>query len=158
MNIVIKKISEDEKLEVVPFLVEQYENMFFELNPSLELFYIGEAGDYTKEMDKKHLLHQMDEKSIIYAAYDQDKIIGAGFINSIGYLDSLYVREEYRNQLIGSKLLKHLIDDCSNLQVIKVEARIDAINLYEKFSFHRVSGLENSAFVPMELERSHYEK
>lgn len=158
MNIIIKKISEDEKLEVVPFLVDEYESLILELNPNIKHFYSGSYGDCTREMDKRYFVEQMRIKPIIYAAYDEDKIVGAGFINSTGYLDSLFVKEDYRNQTIGSKLLKHLIDECSHLQVIRVEARIDAISLYERFSFHKVDGKRNSAFVPMELERGHHGK
>lgn len=158
MSIIIKKVTENEKLAVIPFLVDEYENLILELNPNLRFSYSGDRKVMMRELDQERLLLQIDDNSVVYAAYDDNELIGAGFIDSKGYLDSLYVKKEYRDKTIGSQLLRNLIEDSKHFDLIKVHANVNSIHLYERFSFHIVDDKGNSVFVPMELERRHYGK
>lgn len=158
MDIKIKRVCEDEKWEVTSFLIDEQYDLLLELNPSNRLLKSEYYKNINLEVDKKILIKKINSDSVVYAAYEDEDIIGAGFIDETGYLDSLYVKEEYRNKTIGSQLLSHLIEDCDRLKIIKVDARLAAINLYRNFSFHEVDGDKNEAFISMELERSNYGK
>lgn len=157
MNLRIEKVDVHDT-ETLSFLVEENEKMIFELNSKYLLTYGTEYQSYFKRQLRESFLKEINEGSIIYSAYLNDEIVGCIFLEENGYLNSLFVRESYRNQLIGSKLLEKLIADCNNFQIIRVDARITAISLYERFSFHRIDGKSNEAFIPMALERKTHEK
>lgn len=62
----------------------------------------------------------------------------------------LYVKSDYRNQKIATKLLKDMIDDCfsKNITDITLEVRvsnIEAINLYKNHKF-KIAGLRSSYY------------
>lgn len=140
------------------FLTDENEKMIFELNSGCLSSYGEEYQTYFKKQIRESFLNEIDECSIIYSAYLNGEIVGCVFLEGNGYLNSLFVRESYRNQLIGTKLLEKLITDCGYFQIIRVDARITAISLYERFSFHRVEGKSNEAFIPMALERNTHAK
>ena len=48
-------------------------------------------------------------ESLTYLASYNDEIIGVINIYNDGYLDFLYVKKEYINKGVGSKLLNHVI-------------------------------------------------
>lgn len=156
MNIEIKKVSKDNK-EVIDFLIEENLKIYYELHPENLKMWNESYHDYLLKRSRKNFVDIMSENPTIYAAYIQDSVIGCGFIDDTGYLNSLFVKEEYRNQLIGSNILEKLIEDCSNFDIIRVDARIDAISFYKKFFFTE-TGLKNRNSVAMQLERSHYGK
>ena len=59
-------------------------------------------------------------------------------------IDNFCVKEEYRKQGIGTKLLAHLVSLAINYRVINItlEVRVSnnsAINLYKKFGFREVA-------------------
>lgn len=156
MDILIRKVNPKDE-EMVEFLTEENFNLFVELKAKTGLMYNQETMDYMKDYTNEIIIKAIDKDALIYAAYLENKIIGCGFINGKGYLYSLFVKEEYRNRGIGSKLLGKLIEKCNHFDIIKVDARIDAVSLYERFSFQK-KGVANGRSVPMELERSHYGK
>ena len=132
--------------------------MLLELNPQLHDLLYGSIKE-CYDQDMKESVYKKIKKAVaIYSAIIDNEIIGAGFIDEKGYLNPLFVKEEYQNQGIGTNLLKNLISECKQLNVIKVDARITALSLYERFSFHRSEGKANAAFIPMELERNNYGK
>lgn len=153
MNVVVKKISDFDKLEVITFLALEYENLVLELDPKLITSYSNEKKSMMLKLDEERLLSQMDNDSIIYAAYYDNELIGAGFLNSNGYLDSLYVKKEFRGKTVGTQLLRCLINDTKDLGLIRVNANVNAIHFYERFSFHKTDEHQCYSFVPMELER-----
>ena len=53
-------------------------------------------------------------------------------------INYIYVKDDYRRFGIASKLMKYMIQKCSNLENITLEVResnYSAINLYKKFGF-----------------------
>lgn len=157
MNLRIVKVDVHDT-ETLNFLIEENEKMLFELNSRYLLTCGKEYQSYFKRLLRESFLKEIDERSIIYSAYLNDEIVGSVFLEENGYLNSLFVKESNRNQLIGSKLLEKLITDCNHFQIIRVDARITAISLYERFSFHRIEGKSNEAFIPMALERNIHAK
>lgn len=158
MNIRIEKCDNNDEL-VLTFLAKESLKLYLELNPQFKAFYEGEFKDLAEAAAiKEYLTLELNKVSALYVAFLDDEMVGAIQLNNDGYLSSLFVNEKYQNQGIGTKLLEHLIAECNNFDVIRVDARVTAISLYERFSFHRVIGKENKAFVPMERERGHYGK
>lgn len=152
MNYKIKKIDNNNE-EVIEFLNSENFKMFTELNQSYLSKHPNSIED-EKYRGYELLINSIKDAKVIYAAYLDNRIIGAGFINNDGYLDSLFVEEKYRNQGIGTNLLKKMIVAFGIFKLIKVDARIDAISLYEKFSF-KIAGTDDyNAFVPMERNGS----
>lgn len=59
-------------------------------------------------------------------------------------IDNIFVKEEYRGQGIGTKLMSYLVSEAIHNKVVNVtlEVRVSnivAINLYKKFGFHEVA-------------------
>lgn len=158
MNIKIEKCDNDNEKALI-FLSKESLKLYLELNPQYKAIYEGELKDLiTATFIEKYISLESSKVSAIYTASVDGEIVGAIQLNNDNYLSSLFVSEEYQRNGIGTRLLERLIKECNNLDVIRADARIKAISLYEKFSFHRVAGKENAAFVPMELERNSYEK
>lgn len=68
----------------------------------------------------------------IYIAYKKDLIVGCAYVTNTGYLRSLFVKEEYHNQKIGSSLLKIIISDYTH---ITLNTYPDAVEFYKKHNF-----------------------
>lgn len=158
MNYKIEKtgINND---EVVKFLLKESLSLYLEINPEQIPIYLCDQ-EIRKNIDsrwQKVFMGGLEKTDIIYTASLDDEIIGCILIKENGYLDSLFVKEEYRNMKIGTTLLTKVIDECLNLNVIRVDARLEAISLYQKFSFKEV-GSSNGRSIPMQFERSHYER
>ena len=86
----------------------------------------------------------LNKNSIYFVAKNEDNdILGfAGFLTILdeANITNIVIKKSFRNQGIGSLLLKHLISVCTehNLQSITLEVNehnINAINLYKKFNF-----------------------
>lgn len=157
MNIKIEKVDIN-NTEVLTFLALENLKMFLELRPNIKSIYESGAREilissFIEEFKKDTL----DKVNMIYAAFMDEKIVGAIQINNDGYLSSLFVLEEYRNQKIGSLLLERLIKECNDFDVIRVDANIRAISLYERFNFRKMDTIKDAS-IPMELERSQYGK
>lgn len=152
----IRRVNKEDN-EVIDFLIKECLKLYLQLYPESLSLWNGPYYDRLLQNSRKEFITAMTENPIIYAAYDEDIIIGCGFIDDTGYLHSLFVKEEYRNRQIGTKVLERLIEDCSDFDIIRVDARVDAVSLYEKFSFQK-TGFQNQHSIPMQLERSHYGK
>lgn len=158
MNIKIEKVDINNE-EVLNFIASEYLKMLLELNENMKRLYNDKSKSYLiHAFIKKYKQEYVKNDSMIYGAYLDDDIVGAAQVDANNYLAGLFVKEEYRNRLIGSRLLERLITDCISFGVIKVDAKIDSISLYERFSFKKVEGVCNKTFIPMELERGHYGK
>ena len=157
MNIRIEK-TDNKNIEALTFIALERMKLFLELNPKYREIYEGDfKGILTSIRINDFIEEQIKNDSIIYCAYFDDELIGAIQIRG-NYISNFYVAEKYRNNLVGTRLLERLMKDCSDLKVIRVEARVTAISLYERFSFCKADGPSNIAFVPMELERGKYGK
>lgn len=154
-NLVIEKLATvDEKiLTVINFLSEENFDLFIQNNlkefDNLE----QEKKDKFKELALRQVIgYYLSCDGEIYVAYLNDEIIGAALRNE-DYLDSLFVKKEYRNQKIGSTLLEKVLNDCKEYQVIRLNANIKAISLYQRYGFCQNGQIEKNLIVPMVLER-----
>lgn len=112
------------------------------------------ADDYIKkelflEIRRDYFLHK---NSAIYTAKVEGVLVGAA-LRCNSYLDSLFVKKEYRNQKIGSTLLEKVLNDCKEYQVIRLNANIKAISLYQRYGFCQNGQIGKNLIVPMVLER-----
>ena len=154
-NLVIEKLATvDEKiLTVINFLSEESFNLFIQNNlkefDNLE----QDKKDKFKELAlRQAIVYYLSCDGEIYVAYLNDEIIGAALRNE-DYLDSLFVKKEYRNQKVGSTLLEKVLNDCKEYQVIRLNANIKAISLYQRYGFCQNGQIEKNLIVPMVLER-----
>jgi len=152
MNIRIEKVDINNN-EALDFIALEYLKMFLELSPNMRKVYSGNnkeklINDYIENYKQEYVRND----STIYVAFYDEDIVGALQMNGDSDLSCLFVKEEYRNRLIGSKLLERLISECHNLKVIRVDARVQAVPLFEKFSFRKDESAINRTFIPMELE------
>lgn len=153
MNIIIKKVDVSNDY-VLDFIALEYLKMLLDINQNMRNLYDVKL---TALFVEKYKEFHINDDTIIYAAFDGDDIIGAlQFDNNI--LSCFFVKEEYRNNMVGSKLLEKLISECNNIGVIRVDARIDYISLFEKFSFKKIDSTRNKVFIPMELEMKNHGK
>lgn len=154
-NLVIEKLATvDERiLTVINFLSEENFGLFIQTNlkefDNLE----QEKKDKFKELALRQAIgYYLSCNGEIYVAYLNDEIIGAALRNE-DYLDSLFVKKEYRNQKVGSTLLEKVLNDCKEYQVIRLNANIKAISLYQRYGFCQNGQIEKNLIVPMVLER-----
>jgi len=153
MNIRIER-TDNKNNEVIEFLSEESLKLFLELNPKYKELYNDVEHDYREIIRSYYIIEHkktFSDDGNIYVAYNNDNIVGAGYIEKNNYLNSLFVKEEFRNMGIGTKILERLISECSKYGIISVDARIDAISLYKRIGFHQVEGKSNKAYIPMEL-------
>jgi len=158
MNYIIEKtdIADD---RVINFLLEESFDLYLEICPEQIPIFVCDKKfrESIESRWKKVFMGGLNETDTIYAAYLNDEIIGCILIKENGYLDSLFVKEEYRNMKIGTTLLSKVINECIDLNIIKVDARLEAISLYQRFSFKEI-GTSNGRSIPMQFERSYYGK
>ena len=157
-NLVIEKLAPvDERiLTVINFLSEENFGLFIQTNlkefDNLE----QEKKDKFKELALRQAIgYYLSCNGEIYVAYLNDEIIGAALRNE-DYLDSLFVKKEYRNQKVGSTLLEKVLNDCKEYQVIRLNANVKAISLYQRYGFCQNCQIEKNLIVPMVLERKKY--
>lgn len=157
-NLVIEKLAPaDERiLTVINFLSEENFDLFIQKNlkefDNLE----QEKKDKFKELTLRQAIgYYLSCDGEIYVAYLNDEIIGAALRNE-DYLDSLFVKKEYRNQKVGSTLLEKVLNDCKEYQVIRLNANIKAVSLYQRYGFCQNGQIEKNLIVPMVLERKKY--
>lgn len=83
-----------------------------------------------------------------YAEFTEDNIVKGMIEYSIMYdkmeLDNIVVKEEYRGNKIGNKLMSYLISEAirNNVVNITLEVRVSneiARNMYKKFGFREVA-------------------
>ena len=154
-NLVIEKLATvDEKiLTVINFLSEENFDFFIQTNlkefDNLE----QEKKDKFKELALRQAIgYYLSCDGEIYVAYLNNEIIGAALRNE-DYLDSLFIKKEYRNQKVGSTLLEKVLNDCKEYQVIRLNANIKTISLYQRYGFCQNGQIEKNLIVPMVLER-----
>lgn len=157
-NLVIEKLAPaDERiLTVINFLSEENFDLFIQTNlkefDNLE----QEKKDKFKELTLRQAIgYYLSCDGEIYVAYLNDEIIGAALRNE-DYLDSLFVKKEYRNQKVGSTLLEKVLNDCKEYQIIRLNANIKAVPLYQRYGFCQNGQIEKNLIVPMVLERKKY--
>ncbi len=83
-----------------------------------------------------YYVYIIDNKAVAFINYD--------IMYERSELININVKKEYQNQKIATKLLEFMIDDCLNKDVesITLEVRennFNAIHLYEKIGFEKVS-------------------
>lgn len=158
MNIRIEKMKDIDQGKVLDFLVGEGILLFLNLHPEYQELYIKKYHQKTRDMFFQYFKENLQKKPIVYVAFCDEKIIGCGFVDKNGYLNSLFVQETYQKQGIGTRLVKKLIESCSQYKVLTLTTRKECIPFYEKFSFTLVEKSGYQDFVKMKLERKKYGK
>ena len=155
-NLEIKRISimnNQELTEAFAFIVDErldyYLKTYTDTSPIL-----AEKEDYIKkelslEIRRDYFLHK---NSAIYTAKVEDVLVGAA-LRCNSYLESLFVKKEYRNQKIGSMLLERLLEECSDYKIIYLNTNMEAVSLYERYGFQKQTYHKNKNEISMVLER-----
>ena len=92
------------------------------------------------------------EKGTFYVAKMGKEVVGVGYRQG-NYLDSLFVKEKFQNQGIGTQIFREMLEDCKQYDKVSLNARMDAISLYQKFHFEMKEENENGYTYKMELDR-----
>lgn len=109
--------------------------------------------DYFNRMDFKE--YDSDDNIFYITLNEKDEIIGTiGGIKKEGnvlYMNSLYVRKDYRNSRLGTKLYNMLLEFCKIKAYKEITLRVffqftDAINFYEKNGFKKYNQDEESYY------------
>lgn len=123
--------------------------MFKDINASDNLLIQSLESTFCEKFKQYKIKNDFEQN--IFSKYfiymEKSNIIG--FINYYDMyerfeLSYIEVKEEYRNQKIGSKLIEHLIEiaKSKNIDNITLEVNINniyAIKLYEKYGFKKVA-------------------
>lgn len=149
MNYKIIKMNRESKEKITDFIGNECLKMYLEDNSNYEQVFKDKNDLELTYKNFNILRNGISNNSTVYAAFLEDEVIGAGIIEENGYLEYLFVKEEYRNLGIGTNLLKKMIEVYGENKVINVDARIESINLYKRFSFKRTDNAKH-IFVPME--------
>ena len=89
---------------------------------------------------------------LFYLVYqEEERVVGSLLYTKIYErmeIERFFVHEDYRNQGIGSALLKELLQDAKKEQVANITLEVkennqSALHLYQKFGFQEVSKREN---------------
>ena len=102
---------------------------------------IEEINKYVIENINK----EIEEYQIIY---NYDNIIGCLLVKNYKggkLIDEIYIEEEYRNQKIGSELIKNILKQDTYLWVYKDNK--SAINLYKKLDFKIIEETKTRYFM-----------
>ena len=104
-----------------------------------------EEQSFSTPWSKKAILDSMNSGTDFYVALKGGTVVGYIGVSKIageGYVTNIAVLPEYRNQGIGTKILRYVIQDCKDaLEFISLEVRptnVSAIHLYENLGFERV--------------------
>ncbi len=165
INDLMIKIREIEGTEIFQLDNFLYEAIFIpkgQEKPDKEIIKIPELIRYTKDFGRN--------TDLCLVAELQGNLIGAIWTRiftesekGFGYVDSkipelsMSVIENYRQQGIGTKLLKDMIDKLTQLDYEQVSLSVDKLNyaykLYQKFGFETVDSDEKSATMIKRLKK-----
>ena len=151
-------MKDKDQEKVLDFLVNENIQLFLTLYPEYQKLYMEKHHQKTRDMFFQYFREDLQKKPIIYVAFCDEKMVGCGFVEQNGYLNSLFIQEKYQKQGIGTKLLKKLIESCSECKVLTLTTRRELISFYEKFSFTLVGKSDYQDLVKMKLERKKYGK
>lgn len=93
---------------------------------------IDEIIKLNKQESKYRYLY-LDKNNITYVCVDEDKIVGAISLSDGNYLNSLFVKSDYRGKGIGTKLFK--IVDNLVLGDLKADYQVETKDFYLKLGF-----------------------
>ena len=102
--------------------------------------------DLKKKVNFKNIVFYQDQKFVGgYLVYQND---------DCGYIETLFVKDSFRNQGYGKKLLSHAMQYFNSIQLTKVQLEFwelnqDARSFYESFGFKKIRN--NDMFPGMEL-------
>ena len=136
MNIDIKLVDSNDIKKVINFMTDESFNLFLDLYIPEEKreFYLKHYQTVKQKYNDSYHNH-LESGGKFYAAYNDDEIVGAGFITKENYLDSLFVSKKYQNKGIGSKILKSIVKDEINNGSITINARNKYLDVYKKIGF-----------------------
>lgn len=148
-RVVIRSAEPDDARGIIDLMKE------LALEPGINLSYIYEEADVPLEKEQDRIRSLEDSLHIVVE--DRGEIVGELSLNKdrwaltghIAYLGML-LRKRYRNQGLGTEMLRHGIEWASrNRRIQKIELEVfarnhPAIHLYEKFGFE-IEGRKRNA-------------
>ena len=126
------------------------ESYFNEISNILHTEWGSKNENTSLEDTSEKLKNYLNDDHIPMAivATENEKLIGMYLLmesdppnrkNLSPWFGGFYVKSEFRNQGIGSKLIKHALDLCYNLEIKKLYlCTPDKQSLYEKFGFEEI--------------------
>lgn len=136
MDIDIKIVDSNDIEKVISFMTDESFNLFLELYVPIEKreFYFKHYQTVKQKYADSYHNHLKNDGKF-YAAYNDDRIVGAGFITKENYLDSMFVSKEYQGKGIGTEILKTIVKTELKNGSITINARNKYLNLYKKVGF-----------------------
>ena len=138
--------------------IKEISNLIFESALFLKdiNFYDNGWNDFINSTNEEGLLKQyLDKDNIYYCAVLDSVIVGVICLRKLFRINQLFVSSKYQGKKIGTKLVKEVLKDRSNSEVMKVNSSSYAVKFYESCGF-RVIGDHVSSngfkFYPMEME------
>lgn len=136
MDIIIRPMEEKDIPDVQYVAKKSWNNTYYGIIPEeVQNNFLNSA--YSDEMLKKRL------EQIVFVAEDKGKIVG--FINlnetnkpNIYDLTAIYLLPAYQGKGIGTKLIKHSIQEVEVFEELSLEvekSNINAVNFYKKLGF-----------------------
>ena len=140
------------EINIVEIKLENYK-MLKDILEQQQLFHYNLNGPYKErflEINEQNFQEYMSRKykSITLAGVVEDKIIGftSAYINkhNEGFIEDLFVNYEFRNKLIGTKLLNNILTwlEENNAKTIDIHVSTGnekVLDFYNKFGF-KVTG------------------
>ena len=150
MDIQIRLVAKDD--------IKEVSNLIFESALFLKDidFYDNGWNDFINSTNEEGLLKQyLDKDNIYYCAVLDSVIVGVICLRKLFRINQLFISSKYQGKKIGTKLVKQVLKDRNNNEVMKVNSSSYAVKFYESCGF-RVIGDHVSSngfkFYPMEME------
>jgi len=136
MDLIIRPMEEKDIPDVQYVVKKSWNHTYYDIIPEeVQNNFLNSA--YSDEMLKKRL------EQIVFVAEDKGKIVG--FINlnetnkpNIYDLTAIYLLPAYQGKGIGTKLIKHSIQEVEVFEELSLEvekSNINAVNFYKKLGF-----------------------
>lgn len=112
------------------------------------------AFNFSRNFMKKEFERKINDKNYsVIVAVENDEIIGYGYFqyrewNNTTYLESLAVKEGFRNKKIGTKLLEQVIEQSKTFGARRIFVDMDSdnkkvINFYQKNNFVKAGTMKD---------------
>jgi len=131
-NIITKDFTPDKIDELVLFLKKSIIECYTS-------FYPPEAINFFTEYHNKEKMLKRAEKGKLILIFNQDKIIGTGFIIK-DYIGGMYVDTEYQNNGIGTDILDNLemVARKPGIRTVKLDAMKVSLGFYERAGYKTI--------------------
>lgn len=150
MRLEISKLKPEEVKEAKEMMIEAlHENYItdieIEMNIALDINHISEKASEILEQQLEHLIKS--KNAAVIAARIDGKLVGYAIVvieGDVADFWDLVVKKEYRNMGVGSSLIKEVENYAKQKGCVAIKLdvnlqNVNAIRLYEKFGYRKVS-------------------